>query len=418
MRYECNDEARVARPDEDGGQSTVRATVDRLPLLALAVLLAVSWLGADYYHTHAVISTNTPFTPVYAAYDRGQAATLLGWCFLGLLAAWAVPLRGGVRVSALRDRAGSIIGDGVWIWAVGAVAGVALMVYAKGSYLWVAPDYLAWKRSLPIVSLAGLAAPLGILASGVLMRRHPYWGSLLFTLNMLGLFAGATRLFCGSLLLFLAGRYLAGLRTTLWHWLMGGIFALLTLPIPLFLRSLAEHGLSAYLPGTIQLVRSGEYFQQIPLLFGENVGFGIPLLVFVSQMPTVTYQDLFIQLNPLPAYMTNWPSIADGMRVNSFAPYSALGEWANLGLGTLFLLVFAWGLLCRLTLWVTTLTLRTSNLALVLIGLELALAMLSTLVLTQYNTRATSRLLDIQVCLALVAYLVHLGQSQTARGVL
>ncbi|MGO4956980.1 hypothetical protein ACTQ49_06870 [Luteococcus sp. Sow4_B9] len=379
-------------------------TVDRLPGLGLAVMLGLGWACADYYTHHAVISTPSPFTPVWTAYDRQGAARLLAWAFVGIGVGLLLPVGGSVPIADFLRRASRLAGSLGGLWTFGVLLALALSVATKGYYMLDAPRYLASIGPLALSSLAGLLLPFGMLASGVVSVRSPRLGALLGCLMAVVLFAGATRLFAASLVLYVAGRVLGGKRDGIAVWIGSLASAFLLLPIPLMCRNQQRHGL---LPYTEALMTAGPdaIFARAPLTITENLGFTVPLLQHTVQMRNITAEAMRVQMNPMPAQLAGWNDLMPSMRVHYFIPYSMIGEFAHFGGAALLLLCLGWTLFTRWCVVVAA-TNRTPAMLLVAAA-QLALAMLGMTQMTQYNTRNVFRMLDMMLLLMVLDVLTR-----------
>lgn len=380
-------------------------SVDRLPLIGLAVLLLVSWLGADYYVANAVQTTPNPFLRVWVAYSPESTRPLVLAALLGLAGAAAIPLRDGLPLGDLRAKGAASIGWLFPLWVFVAVAGILLSVAASGEYLLEAPVYLASVGPSWLVSLAVTLQPLSILASGVISNRWRLVSILFGILWLLILFSGATRFFAGVIILMLIGRVLGGGRVPVLGWLIGVAFTVLALPVPLFSRGLPAHGLIPYSQALLPELSGGNYLGHVFVTAAENIGFTAPLLVFTSRQPGISVSDMAISLNPGPGALVGWGQITDSMRVHEFIPYSSLGEFASFGLPALVVWCFAWGLLIRLC--VSSVVRNSSPLMVLFLAAELGLGLISMVLMTQYNTRAVSRVVGMMIAIAIAERLTR-----------
>lgn len=380
-------------------------TIDRLPLIALAGLLVVSLVGAELYLDSGIVMGDNPFRPVWVSYDRGEAYVLVGAALVGLLLAGVIPLRNPVPMGWLTEKAATAFskGSGIWFWI--ALGGVALGIIAKGPYLFVAPEYLTFAAPTPLVSLSSLIAPVVLIAAGIVSARQPWLGTVLGAMMAMILFAGATRLFAGSVVLFLVGRLLAGARVPVWMWAAGGVSAAVALPIPLHLRNLSLHGLIPYSAATAEYLTSPDYGTIVVASIAENVGFTVPLLVHVANQDNITWDHIMIMINPMPGTVAGWDRIVASMRVHYYIPYSMLGEFASFGPLVLVAAVFVWGSLMRLAIQLVADP--DSNLSLLFIAGQLGLALISVLYVTQYNTRNVNRVLTMMLGAALLFHVVR-----------
>ncbi len=380
-------------------------SVDQLPIVGLFLLLLLNWVGADYYVRHTTFTEATPFVPVWSAYSRDGAAHLVPWALGGLAIALVFPLSGRMPLNQLTLRVREPVARLFPLWVSVAIAGIAVNLAAKGSYLWWAPEYLSWAMPQSVASLANVLLPVTLLASGVVSTRRPVFGTLLMVMTGTIMFGSATRVFAGTLALFVLGRFLGGARIGALSWLGAAVFGLLALPIPLFSRGLAAHGILPYSAALTEMISQSNYLSSSLLAAAENTGFTIPLLLYTAKVPGITVSDMMISLNPMPGDAAGWDRIMESMRVHEYIPYSMLGEFASFGPPALLLCTFLWGLVIRIALNSAA---RTVPLLLLpfLVG-QLGLSLLTMVQITQYNTRAVARVLSIIVLLALLERVIR-----------
>lgn len=380
-------------------------TLDRLPLLALAGLLVVGLLGSEAYLHSGIVIEDSPFRPVWVSYNREEAVTLVGAILAALALAAIAPLATPVSMGWLIDRARRAGDRGQALWLVIAIGGVALAIYAKGEFLLYAPAYLSFAAPAPIVSLSSLGAPVVLIAAGVVSVKRPVLGIGLGVVMAAVLFASATRLFAGSMVLFLVGRLLAGSVVPFLVWLIAGVSAALTLPIPLMLRALSHHGLIPYAEATGRYMGDPGYLQSVIIGIAENIGFTVPLLVHVAGQQGITAEDMFISMNPAPATIAGWDRIVASMRVHYYIPYSMLGEFGSFGVLVLMVAVFVWA--CALRLCIQLVADPESRISLLFLAGQLGLGLISILYVTQYNTRNVSRVLSMMAAVVILFFIAR-----------
>ena len=379
--------------------------MDRIPVWSLAAVVLVGWLGAAYYVPRAPLTGTTPFTWVWAAYDTGRAAQLVGWCLLGVALALWLPMGRGVTLPELAGSVSVTLNRlRVW-WLLIAVTGVALLVYVKGPLLLTAPRYLEFTAPGPLVSIANLMAPVTAVAAGITSLRRPVVGWAVALAMIVVLFAYSTRVFAGVAVLFLLGRVLAGARAGLGAIVATLAYTVFALPIPLMNRDQQAHGLLPYLEYTRDFVTGGDFVSGALLVGAENVGFSVPLLVYVADHAEFSARNLLVSVNPLPASLAGWTEISDAMRVHLYIPFSMLGELAHVGGPVLAGGVALWGVVVRLCLQRVT---RPGNplMPFFTAGM-LGLSMICVVYSAQYNTRAVARLLWVMVLVVALDNLVR-----------
>ncbi|GED00111.1 hypothetical protein KVA01_22650 [Kocuria varians] len=376
-------------------------TLDRVPVLTLIVFLLVSWASTVYYLDHAVVTAPSPFTAVWAAYDRTEALQLVTWALVGLVAALVLPLPGRVAPwPTLLGTIGRQVQSLSGLWLLVTFGTMVALVLAKGPYLLHAPQYLMFTAPSAIVSAASVAQPMAVLAAGFLSVRHPVLARTALVLWLVLLFACATRVFAGVLVLYMVGRFLAGGRVSWTTWLITGIVTVVLLPIPLHCRELDDHGLIPYARAMLHLVEDPSFFSRSLLTTASSFGFSVPLLVFTSHATGITASDMLISLNPGPGSLVGWNEIMPRMRVHDFIPYSALGEWASFGGVALMAFTLVWGLVVRSCL--RSVGSNPHPTAALFLAAVLGMSMLTVVMITQYNTRAVSRIISVMIALTVL----------------
>lgn len=369
-------------------------TVDRLPLLGMGILFGVSWWAAHWFVNSTPIVEESPFAPVWRAYDARQSAALAGYVFLALAFAWVVPLGKLVRPGEVVAQTRAELGALTPIIFLLALVGNLLNLYAKGDFLLVAPAYLAFRASSGIVSLANILAPLSLLSSGMLAKRFPVIGITLGLVMTMQLFAGGTRLLAASAGLFTLGYFLGGGRLRFLHIASSTVFAICALPIALICRNLTEHGLLPYIAAIRETLP--EYgFEEILGAVTENVGFTVPLMTLTAEHFEISEQDMMTMLNPAPASEAGWLDLQPAMRIHEYIPFSMLGELARFGGLALFLGLTVWGIIVRLCIQFVASGNHVATLPCT--AAMLSLSSMTFVYASQYNTRAVTRVVTVMI---------------------
>ncbi len=369
-------------------------SMDRVPVLTLIVFLLISWASTVYFLDHSVVTVPSPFTPVWAAYNHADAVRLISWAVLGLVLALVFPFPGRTPSwPTLLSTIGRQVRPLTWLWVLITFGTMAALLLAKGRYILEAPQYLIFMAPPAIVSASSVAQPMAVLAAGFLSVRHPLLGRIAMVSWLVLLFACATRVFAGVVVLYVVGRFLAGGRVSWLGWLGTAAITVVLLPIPLYCRDLTEHGLIPYAHAMAKVLPEPSFFSESLLTTTNSFGFSVPLLVFTSHEYGITAQDMLISLNPGPGRLVGWDDILFSMRVHEFIPYSALGEWASFGGFSLMLFTLAWGLVVRGCL--RSVGTNPHPTMVLFLSALLGMAMLTVVMITQYNTRAVSRIVSM-----------------------
>jgi hypothetical protein len=223
-------------------------------------------------------------------------------------------------------------------------------IYGTGIHtIFHSGHYLEHTGPIVAVRLGQALGPVGVLICGYFTfdRRQAITTrtcALLLALSYEVMFLGtATRFFAFWVPLMFAGGLLTGTwssgRQRLGVIVVAAV-AILALQIPLGLRNLPSHGL---IPGISYL------FHEPSLVFGghnpiNNFLFGAPLSLYVAHnVGSLPFSDATTSLSPMPSQFNNWAQIAPSLRVNSYTPYSALGELLNHGWPFFFLIMAFFG---------------------------------------------------------------------------
>ena len=179
-------------------------------------------------------------------------------------------------------------------------------------------------------------------------------------------------------------------------------FSLVTLSLPLTLRSGTHHGLSSYLP---KLTTESLRVSSGPKIFASNVGFAYPLAGVVATDPRKEAKAaLATSLSPLPGGMVGWPTVSRQLRINVYTPFSGMGELGQAGLPAVFIYTLLATTVFQV-LAVRACKLRESLRAPCFL-LYLGLSGFFALSVLQYNLRSASRL-------AYYAVIVGIGLAGT-----
>lgn len=371
------------------------------PALGLTALLSASWFAALLYRSMAILPEDNPFSEVWYSYTPEGSGKILLYASLGLILACAFPAR-GPTLQSVRGELSAQLGKWTGIWVLCSAMTIALLVIAKGNNLLAAEAYLAFQGPQALASLSNVAAPVGILASGLVAAKLRLTGTLLFAGISVCLFAYGTRLLAVAPFIFLAGILLAGKRIRWPFWVLAGLVSYTTLPIALRSRGLDRHGLIPYAEYLRSHFGPGNFSEAISLL--GNIGFTAPIAqhtaYFTDKIPPAAF---YASLNPAPVGDTDWAIWGQTLRAHFYIPYSMVGEFANAGMPTLVLAMLVWGLICRLCINVV---MRNSSsvgrLALVAV---IGLVAISSLYILQYNTRSVSRIMTIVIGIALLTFI-------------
>jgi len=408
-----NYSAEISRAEDWSYMSFRRIPLGVMPAIGLAVVLLATWIAALWYHSSVILPEDNPFTEVWYAYSPEGSARIFAFAALGLALACAFPTR-GPRLQGLGGTLSSELAAHTGIWVLCALVSGALLVLAKGSNLLEAEEYLKFQGPQALASLSNIAAPVGIIASGLVAARYRVLGTVLFTGISLCLFAYGTRLLAVAPFIFLAGMLFAGRRVRWPLWLLAGLLSYLSLPVALRSRELERHGLIPYAEYLRSHIGPNNFSEVLELV--GNFGFTAPIAQFTANFAEkIPPAAFYASINPAPGGAAGWDMWGASMRAHFYIPYSMIGEFANAGMPALVVAMFTWALVCRLCI---NITMRNSSplgrLALVAV---MGLIAISSLYLLQYNTRSVSRVMTIVIGTTVVAFLHNLRRRADAQTV-
>lgn len=388
--------------------------ISRGPLFLLLVTLPLSF-GVSLILAHSLTPANLsliPFGDLWLSYDPHRGLWLMGTAMAGI----GLASIGSRRQAASSHTSLSVLWGRSPVGPVIIVAvGLGLGIWAKGPLILNAATYGQFEAGQAFVSLAQLLLVLALVSAGVLSKDRRGLAGLATGTLMVVLFGYGTRVFAAAPLLYMVGRYLSGAPVSKKLIAICASTALLLLPIPLYMRGLTEHGL---LPYSTELVRNlPKVYELGSLKVMSNLGFTFPVADMTYRSPTlVPPHSLWTSVNPLPSSMAGWDRVGPLMRVNYYVPFSFFGEWASMGLLTLFFASFVWGLIVRWSIASTLQLVGTTRWAMFAVIIALGLGCLSALYCLQYNTRSVARILDIMIIIAIaVRGHVALGARNVAR---
>jgi hypothetical protein len=190
-----------------------------------------------------------------------------------------------------------------------------------------------------MVTISGVLDPVGVAAAAMLLfgrgaRVYRILASILLLAYIAVLLAKDTRLL-GVVPLIVVALYIAQRGGSVRRLLPAAVVALacafLLLQVPLELRGqVPSAGLEPYVSALLQ--DPGKVLGGSADIGVGNVLFSVPLTGFVAvDVPSLPAGALSTSLSPLPGSMTAWPVLAPLLRVNSFVPFSSLGELALQG---------------------------------------------------------------------------------------
>ncbi|MEW1835872.1 hypothetical protein [Microbacterium sp. NPDC079995] len=313
--------------------------------------------------------------------------------------------RAGGHSTSLREGISFARGAERWILPLTLVP-MVLVVGSLGDRLVYRTVYLAGGAEM---TLFGLGQQLAIAAAAVLgyvaansASRSIRIGTLLLLAAYIVVFLGmGSRRLALIPLCFAIGYALAKPRRALRAVIPTGLAAVLLLPLPLFFRDSAVHGLVPYASKLAEF----SYFEVDWPETLNNVLIAFPTTgITAFGVAPIPLQNLVISLNPAPGGMAGWYDISRDMNLNAWTPFSAVGELGNYGQPWLTLVWVGFGVvLGSLEMLVTRLlALRQPLFGIAIVGLSALFALQS----IQYGLRLSSRMIVYAVLAGLVGLLI------------
>lgn len=303
-------------------------------------------------------------------------------------------------------------------WLLGAAAAVTLVAIALLGPMWILSRSSRFEGSSVVSSVALLAALGAVVALGAPMQRGKRLDRvvaivLLVLLSSL-FFSAASRFLCLVPLALLVGRVvLGGLRHHLLRTaLITGVVAVVLLPVPLYLRGATSSGgilpYLAVLPAfRLNASSLAEYANNVLVSFRITGA-----TMFAEQRMPLAW--LWTSLAPGSGSSVGWYTIAPRMRLNVYSPYSGLGELANWGfvplLGVLILIGVVFAAFAAWSVYMSR-----SPLGAVVGAAVVGVQVLFAVQFTQYNLRASMRLLYYSIVIEVIVTLAYLVGSRLLR---
>lgn len=371
--------------------------------MAAMVGIWISWLFAWVFSEVRTHNSNSPFDHVWLSFTASGSARILACLTLGLAVTCALPSRGPALSKRLVEGRRKFGPRG---WLLLACTSIGLSLLVKGSYIWRAPNYLAFDAPDSLISLSNVLAPAGALACGALVASRRGLGAVACLSFLLIQFAYGGRLMALAPLIFVLGFQLDKQRFNRATLGCAAALTLVAMPIPLRLRELSIHGLMPYL--TYLGEEPFEAYRLHSQNILGNIGFTAAVAEHVANRPSITSDALRESVAPLWFGGGGWDAVQPQLMVHFFIPYSAIGEWANVGLAAVVGLGVVWGLFARTSFWIAF----AYNDRLFSLGqyVVVGLVSISCLYMFQYNTRAVARI--VSVCLPLMILLWFLAVTR------
>jgi hypothetical protein len=350
-----------------------------------------------YHPTARQFYGATPYIANFAASTPGyhylEFFTLVGF------SAWVgffifAPRKDPEHVVRVGDLGRGISGVSALPAAVFVLALLPLLLDAYGTgfhTILYASHYLERTGPPTAFKIGRALGPIGLLVSGYfIFAETPTRNKVLAVLVAFGyalLYLGTdTRNFGLVVPMVYLGGLLSGHMSTRQRRIglvVSAVAAILMVQIPIALRGLPNHGLVASLQ---YLIHQPHLLLADPL---NNLLYGAPETLYLGKyVGSIPLHDLATSLSPLPGSLTDWAQIAPTLQLNSFTPYSGLGELLNYGWPYLCLGLAATGALYAL---LERLVRRSIAPRLGLLVL-CAIAALTVVRSTEYNLRSLARL--------------------------
>lgn len=284
------------------------------------------------------------------------------------------------------------------------VAAAPLFLYASSpAFLIERATYSSGQAGSVFIGLARNSTIVAVVVLGYLWPKARQPARILIVIMMclywIIIFAQASRQFALMPLFFAIGVFAATLTNSAKRTvILATIVSVLLVPVPLYLRTLSDHGLLPYLNALPEL--SAQAFSE-PFAGVSNVFFGFAVLALtLSRAPSVPLEIVLIQLNPLPGEYAGWYEVADSLRINPAVPYSTIGEVAGAGPSILIAFwLFVGVVLAHIDRRIAVLLADNQQLSALAM---LALSMTFVVLASQYNVRNSFRVIFYLLALDLI----------------
>lgn len=395
-----------------------RFTPAMLPVVGINTVGTLGYML--YAHIGAEASVSFQFPPTGAFYESAVWTMLAFTACLTVGAVLATVAASG-RPGSLHIQAGTKLRvPRALIWACALVPLVVLII-GKGSALIEAPVYLSATGPAWAVRLGGALVPVGLLGTSFAFFSQEARNKTLATVALAGwvvvLFAIGTRQLALVPALLLVGYALAP-RQRAPH--IGpvklaavGAIGLVVAQVPLILRGTAAGvGLRPFLA---RIADEPSILWSTPVAASiGNVLFATPLTGYVADYGTVMTGDFWTSVNPLPSGFTDWATRSPGLRINTYTPYSGLGELGALARTEDWLYLVGFGVLVGVALAASHRIVSGLNggRRFLASALVVGLPALFTLDVLEYNLRSATRIIwYLLFGLALVRLWPHLRRA-------
>lgn len=214
---------------------------------------------------------------------------------------------------------------------------ILLCAFSYGDKLFFRQEYLIEKNTA-LITLMKLLSFIIVLMLGVTYKNQKWVAILYFVLIMLIATGTGSRLAVIYLVVFSLLIFITGNKSGIskFYLAVNAVLSFVYLAFLMSVRPLTTHGL---IPYVVSIFNDSTDITS-NLVF--NVYYTFVFGVFVTSKTLVgdatTWNSILISVNPLPGNWIGWYDIANALRVNRFAPYSANGEVFSMG--KIFTLLF------------------------------------------------------------------------------
>lgn len=280
-----------------------------------------------------------------------------------------------------------------------------LLVYIDyGNDLFVRKDYIPKDSSMLKTIYLNLLIFLSVL-SGVLLRKNTFLSLLsLFAILLIGISLGSRMATIDLLVFFITySVFIKKKKDVLIYYLFVIPFITLFFGFNLSLRSESSgHGLLPY-------IRSSLNNPSVILEYAiENIYYTFVFGFYATSETIKLYNENFGKLltciSPLPGRMTDWYIISDNMRINKFAPFTAIGELSKFPIFSFFYYLFLGLFFAYCDNFIKKSILNKKYLTSILLVLFLSLMIVLSY---EYNLRASNRFIYYSVFVLFLSIFVN-----------
>ncbi len=273
-----------------------------------------------------------------------------------------------------------------------------------GFDLFVRKKYIPKDSSIFKTIYTILLIALSVL-SAILYRKYKIFSTVvIFTIVLIGIALGSRMATIDLAVFFVTySVFIKKTKNIFLYYIVVIPFVILFFGYNLSLRLESDgHGLIPYLMMTSN--KASVIFEYAQLNIYYTFVYGFYATSETIKLYIETNNKLMTCISPLPGSMTNWYAISENMRINKWAPYTAVGELAKFPVFSFFYYIFLGLYFSFIDFFVKKEILKKRYLFPILIVLMLCLMIMFSY---EYNLRAAHRFIYYTAFLVFLSYLIN-----------